>query len=108
MRLRATVSYKIQYSELIGAVSNLLPSEKHHITMAPLLLYLWTMAMVEVQGFRTPLPYGTGWVQSKPYDDEWSSQGIFHLICKAVKYAIDSLLQAETEGNDSYISKILT
>ena len=66
------------------------------------------MALVEVQGFRTPLPYGTGWVQSKPHDDELSSQGIFHLLCKAFKYAIDSLLQTTTEGNNSYISKILS
>ena len=105
MRFQLYPTYKIQYKELIGAVSNLLPLERHHITMAPLLLSLWTMALVEVQGFRTPLPYGTGWVQSKPHDDELSSQGIFHLICKAFKYAIDSLLQAKTEGNDSYKSK---
>ena len=78
------------------------------ITMAPLLLSFWTMALVEVQGFRTPLPYGTGWVSGKAHDDELSGQGIFHLLCKAFKYAIDSLLQLKTEGNNSYISKILS
>ena len=76
------------------------------ITMAPLLLSLWTMALVEVQGFRTPLPYGTGWVQGATRDDGLSGQGIFHLLCKAFKYAIDSLFQPKTEGNDSYISTI--
>ena len=98
----------MQYNELIGAVSNLLPLERHHITMAPLLLSLWTMALVEVQGFRTPLPYGTGWVKGATRDDDLSGQGIFHLLCKAFKYAIDSLLQLKTEGNNSYISKILS
>ena len=69
------------------------------ITMAPLFLSLWTMALVEVQGFRTPLPYGTGWVRGKPHDNELSSQGIFHLLCTAFKYAIDSLFQPKAEGN---------
>ena len=77
------------------------------ITMAPLFLSLWTMALVEVQGFRTPLPYGTGWVQGKPHDDELSGQGIFHLLCKAFKYAIDSLFQPKAEGNNSYMSDFI-
>ena len=41
------------------------------------------MALVEVQGFRTPLPYGTGWVSGKAHDDELSGQGIFHLLWNA-------------------------
>ena len=65
------------------------------------------MALVGVQCFRTPLPFGTGF-QGATQDDELSGQGIFHLLCKAFKYAIDSLLQLKTEGNNSYISKILS
>ena len=97
MRLRAPVSYKIQYSR--SSVQFPTTFFWKDITMVPLFLSLWTMALVEVQGFRTPLPYGTGWVRGKPHDNELSSQGIFHLLCKAFKYAIDSLFQPKAEGN---------
>ena len=99
--------YKTQDNELFNAVSNLLPLERHHrdgivaITMASFLLYILTMALVEVQCFRTPLPFGTGF-QGATQDDDLSVQGIFHLLGEAFKYAFwtnDSLLEPEIEGN---------
>ena len=71
--------------------------------MAPFLLYLWTMALVPVQCFRTPLPFGSGF-QGRTQDDELSAhgQGIFHLLGKAFKYAFstnDSRLEPVMESN---------
>ena len=74
------------------------------ITMAPFLLFI--MTLVVVQCFRTPLPFGTGF-QGATQDDELSGQGIFHLLCKAFKYAIDSLFQPKAEGNNSYMSDFI-
>ena len=72
--------------------------------MAPLLLlFLLTMALVEVDCFRTPLPFGTGFpnfyrtTMSATQDNELSGQGIFHLMCNAFKYAFPTIL----EGNNS-------
>ena len=47
------------------------------------------MALVEVQCFRTPLPFGTGF-QDGTQDDELSGQGIFHLLGNAFKYAFET------------------
>ena len=67
---------------------------RKYITMTSILLSLWIMALVEVQCFRTPLPFGTGF-QDGTQDDELSGQGIFHLLGNAFKYAF------ELETNDS-------
>ena len=37
------------------------------------------MTVVQVECFRVPLPYGTGYQGSTDQDDELSDQGIFHL-----------------------------
>ena len=71
-------------------------------TMSPFVLSLLIMVLVEVQCFRTPLPYGTGF-QGTIQDDELSGQGIFHLLGKAFKHAFSTndppLKQPKMEGN---------
>ena len=52
--------------------------------MSLILLYLWIMTFVDVQCFRTPLPYGTGF-QGMTENDELNNQGIFHLFENAIK-----------------------
>ena len=52
--------------------------------MSLILLYLWIMTFVDVQCFRTPLPYGTGF-QGTTENDELNNQGIFHLFENAIK-----------------------
>ena len=70
--------------------------------MSPFVLSLLIMVLVEVQCFRTPLPYGTGF-QGTIQDDELSGQGIFHLLGKAFKHAFSTndppLKQPKMEGN---------
>ena len=67
--------------------------------MAPFLIYILTMALVGVQCFRTPLPFGTGF-QGRNQDDDLSGQGIFHLLSNAFKYfsTNDSPLEPVVEG----------
>ena len=52
--------------------------------MVTFVLYLCIMTLVEVQCFRTPLPFGTGF-QGTTQDDELSGQGIFHILGNAFK-----------------------
>ena len=79
--------------------------------MVTFVLYLCIMTLVEVQCFRTPLPFGTGF-QGTTQDDELSGQGIFHILGNTFKYALstnDPSLEPEMEGkNYWYLSKILS
>ena len=47
--------------------------------MVRYLLCLLVTTIVQVECFRVPLPYGTGYQGSTDQDDEFSDQGIFHL-----------------------------
>ena len=76
--------------------------------MVTFVLYIWIMALVEVQCFRTPLPFGTGF-QGTTQDDELSGQGIFHLIGNAFKYALstnDPQLKPKMEGKNYWYLKL--
>ena len=76
--------------------------------MVTFVLYIWIMALVEVQCFRTPLPFGTGF-QGTTQDDELSGQGIFHLIGNAFKYALstnDPQLKPKMEGKNYWILRL--
>ena len=57
--------------------------------MSSFLLYFWIIALVEVQCFRTPLPFGTGF-QGASQDDQLSGQEIFHLLGNAFKHALST------------------
>lgn len=59
-------------------------------------LYLLVMIAVQVNCFRTPLPFGTGYLGTKP-DNELSDQGIFQLLWKSLSY--EPSKEAKAEGN---------
>ena len=62
--------------------------------MVRYLLCLLVTTIVQVECFRVPLPYGTGYQGSTNQDDELSDQGIFHLLwhsSKAARGTIGSL-----------------
>ena len=62
--------------------------------MAPFHLYLLVMIVVQVHCFRTPLPYGTGYLGTNHYN-ELSDQGIFHLLWKTLNYGPPRVPKAE-------------
>ena len=55
--------------------------------MVRYLLCLLVTTIVQVECFRVPLPYGTGYQGSTNQDDELSDQGIFHLLWHSSKAA---------------------
>ena len=76
--------------------------------MVTFVLYLWIVALIEVQCFRTPLPFGTGF-QGTTQDDELSGQGIFHLLGNAFNYAFstnDPQLEPKMEGKNYWILRL--
>ena len=75
--------------------------------MVTFVLYLWIVALIEVQCFRTPLPFGTGF-QGTTQDDELSGQGIFHLLGNAFNYSFstnDPQLEPKMEGKNHWYLK---
>ena len=57
------------------------------------------MTLVEVQYFRTPLPFGTGFQGTTTHDDKLSRQGIFHLLGNTFKHA----LYANADALDNFM-----
>jgi len=59
-------------------------------------LYLLVMIAVQVNCFRAPLPFGTGYLGTKP-DNELSDQGIFQLLWKSLSYEPSKEAKAEDD-----------
>ena len=64
--------------------------------MARHLLCLLVMTVVQVDCFRVPLPYGTGYHNTNQ-DDELSNQGIFHRLWHS--FNCESSKEPKVEGN---------
>ena len=64
--------------------------------MGKYLLYLLVMTVVQVDCFRVPLPFGTGYQGSTNQEDELRDQGIFHLLWHSFNY--ESPKEPKVEG----------